>query len=597
MAVKIEFSAEYREKVVSKGVIDEIAFYCIKVLDGTIPACRKIKKACRRHIHDFNKQDDPEFPFYFDLAAAYRPIRFASKLKHWEGDFSGKYFIPELWQKFILGVIFGWKKKATHKRRFRYAYVEIPRKNGKSFLASVVALYMLIADGEEGAQVYSLATKRDQAKIVWGSAGKIAKKSGIPGISEHWLQLQFQHTNSRFEPLASDSDKLDGLNPHCAICDELHEWDSRQLWDVIEDAFGARSQPLMFAITTAGFNRNGICFQQRTHGESILDGFVDASYVDDTYFVFIADVDDEDRKKKRWTLPEVWYKANPCLGAAKSLEYMQDQCNKALLMPSKENAFLNKQLDIWTEAEEKWLDMEKWDSCAPMIYIRQGEEQVEIPQPIDRAKLKRARCWEALDLSSNTDLTANVYAFEPGPYPEWTILPFFYLPKDNLRKREMRDKVPYSKWVDEGLITLTPGDIVDLDFIFTDALKLKKEFNVQEVGFDPWKAIEIATRMEREGFEMVQMRQGHGTMGPPTRELETKILAGQIRHGGHPILRWMAANTVVIKDSNENIRPDKEKSYQRIDGIVATIMALGRALYGDGNKGPSVYENRPLRSF
>lgn len=590
----IAFTEEYQNKVIA-GVMngeykDEIALYCIKVLNGDIRACSKIKKACRRHIYDYNRQGNEDFPYYFDLEAAYRPIRFGSKLKHWEGDFSGKYFEPELWQKFILGVIFGWKKKSNHKRRFRYAYVEVPRKNGKSFLASVIALYMLVADGEEGAQVYSLATKRDQAKIVWGSAEKIALKSGVPGISQHWLQLQFKRTNSRFEPLASDSDKLDGLNPHCAICDELHEWDSRDLWDVIEDAFGARSQPLMFAITTAGHNKLGICWNQRTHGSDILDGFENGSYIDDTYFVYIAEMDmswktNPDGTKKGWydwKNEDRWYEANPCLGAAKDLDYMRDQFNKANLMPEKENAFLNKQLDIWTEGAVKWMNMEKWDECALEIHI---------------PKLHRARCWQALDLSSNTDLTANVYAFEPGPYEEWTIVPYFYLPADNLRSREKRDKVPYALWVDQGLITLTPGDIVDLDFVFRDSLRLKKEFNVQEVGFDPWKAIEIATRMSREGFEMVEMRQGHGTMGPPTRELETKVLKRQIRHGGHPILRWMASNTVVIKDSNDNIRPDKEKSFQRIDGIVATIMALGRALYGDGKSGPSIYEKRGPRVF
>ncbi len=593
MIAPINFTQEYQDKIDQGTLKDQIAEYCLKVLDGRIRACKKIKKSCRRHIYDFNRQGDESFPYYFDLQAAYRPIRFAGKLKHWEGDFSGKFFEPELWQTFILGVIFGWKKKSNHKRRFRYAYVEVPRKNGKSFLASVIALYMLVADGEEGAQVYSLATKRDQAKIVWGSAGKIAVKSRIPGITEHWLQLQFKQTNSRFEPLASDSDKLDGLNPHCAICDELHEWDSRDLWDVIEDAFGARSQPLMFAITTAGHNRNGICFEQRTHGVDILDGFEDGSYNDDTYFVFIADMDPSWKTVEtpkgpqkvmyyEWKNQERWYEANPCLGAAKGLDYMIDQCNKATLMVGKENAFLNKQLDIWTEAAVKWLDMEKWDVC--------GYE-------IERKKLYRAKCWVGLDLSSNTDLTAAVYVFAPGPYSEWTILPIFFLPEENLRGRSNQDRVQYEKWVKEGYIITTPGNMVDIDFVYQYILDTRKEFQIAEIGFDPWKAIEVATKLQKENFEVVEMRQGHGTMGPPTREFELKMLRQELRHGGHPILRWMAGNTVVIKDHNENIKPDKEKSPQRIDGIVATIMGLGRALYGEGVQGPSIYETRGPRVF
>lgn len=591
MIAPINFSQDYQNQINAGAVKDEIAIYCMRVLDGSIKACKKIKKACKRHVYDFNRQNTPDFPYYFDLESAYRPIRFASKLKHWEGDFSGKYFEPELWQKFILGSIFGWKKSSSGKRRFRYAYVEVPRKNGKSFLASVISLYMLVSDGEDGAQIYSLATKRDQAKIVWQSARNIAKKSGVPGMTQHWLQVKFR--DSIFAPLASDEDSLDGLNPHCVVCDELHQWDSRGLWDVIEDSFGSRSQPLLFAITTAGFNRNGICYEQRTHGENILIGFEDNSYNDETYFAYIADLDPDWKTVQTpkgpqkviyydWKNEDKWYEANPCLGAAKELDYMRDQCNKATLMLGKENAFLNKQLDVWTEAAEKWLDMEKWDICA---------------YEIDRAKLFRAKCWVGLDLSSNTDLTAAVYVFEPGPYQEWTILPIFFLPEDNLRNRSKMDRVQYDKWEKEGFIILTPGNMVDINFVYEYILKTRSEFQIAEIGFDPWKAIEVATKLQNEKFEVVEMRQGHGTMGPPTREFELKMLRAELRHGGHPILRWMASNTVVIKDHNENIKPDKEKSPQRIDGIVAAIMGLGRALFGEGAQGPSVYENRGLITF
>lgn len=540
---------------------DPVARYCNEVLGGERLASRKIKRACRRHLLDLKRSlEDPTFPYYYDPEAAARPVRFASRLKHWEGEWAGQFFVPEPWQVFIFGSIYGWKRRSDGCRRFRYAYVEVPRKNGKSFLASVVALYMLVADGEEGAQVYSAATKKDQAKIVWDAACKIAQKSGIRQTSLHWNSLRVKATNSRFEPLASDSKRLDGLNPHCAVLDELHEWPDRGLWDVIEDAFGARTQPLMFVITTAGFNRDSICYQQRSHGVSILES-VNGSYVDDTYFVYIADVDEEDLDK--WKEEVVWFKSNPCLGAAKKIDYIRDLCNKARLMPQKENAFKNKQLDIWTEAEVRWLDMERWDLCG---------------KPIDRARLSRRHCFSGLDLSSIQDLTANVLLFPPGPYPEWTILPHFYLPKDNLEKRERADKVPYSKWVREGFITLTPGEIIDLSFVKRDMLRLKEEFNIVEVGFDPWKAVEIATSLQGEGMKMVQMRQGHGTLGAPTTDLELKHLRGELRHGGNPVLRWMARNSAVIKDSNDNIRPDKKHSGQRIDGIVATIMALGRAL-------------------
>lgn len=579
---------EYVNLVRSGEVKDDVVLYCVKVLDEEIPASKKIKLACRRHLSDLLRQADPEFKYYYDGDAADRVIRFASRLRHWEGDEAGNLFRPLLWQVFVLGSIFGWKSKETTKRRFRYAYTEIPRKNGKSFLASVVGLYMLIADGEEGAQVYAVATKREQAKIVWDSACNIATKSGIRQTTKHWLALRMKSTNSRFEPLASDSKKLDGLNPHCAICDELHEWPDRGLWDVIEDAFGARSQPLMFVITTAGHNKHGICYQQRTHSVSILEGVMNGAYKDDTYFAFIADVDDEDLEL--WTEERVWWKSNPCLGAAKSLEYIEDQCNKAKLIPGKENSFKNKQLDIWTEVEKRWLNMERWDAC-------DGE--------IDRKKLYRCKCYGALDLSSTTDITANVLLFPPGPYPEWTVLPFFYLPEDNLRVAETRDRVPYREWRDAGFIRTTPGDIIDLEFVYQDMLKLKEEFNILEVGFDPWKAVEIATKLQNEGFVMVQMRQGHATLGAPTTDLETKTLKKELRHAGNPVLRWMAANTTTIRDSNDNIRPDKggegdgktKKQRNRIDGIVALIMALGRALFGKGAPKKSKYETEGLKVY
>lgn len=591
------WQTEYERLTSGLAATDAALEYCAKVASGEIRASKKIKQACLRHLLDLERQEDEEFPYYFDLDAGERVVRFARKLCHWEGDLAGRPFEPLLWQQFLLIVLFGWKRKSDHKRRFRYAYVEVPRKNGKSFLASVVGLYMLIADHEEGAQVYAVATKRDQAKIVWDAACKIASKSGIRQTSLHWLSLRMKSTNSRFDPLASDSENLDGLNPHCAICDELHEWPDRGLWDVIEDSFGARSQPLMFVITTAGYNKHGICYQQRTHGVSILEGSASRKYCDDTYFVYIADMDESIRIKKDgtsetyydWQNEDRWYEANPCLGAAKKLDYMRDQCNKASLMPGKENAFLNKQLDVWTEVQKRWLDMSRWDACG-------GE--------IDRALLHRCKCYVGIDLSSTTDITAVVLLFPPGPYPEWTVLPFFFLPEDNLRRAAKRDRVPYLDWRKQGLLLTTPGDVIDLEFIREFVIKLGAEFQIVEIGFDPWKAVEIATKLEGEGFVMVQMRQGHATLGPPTSDLEKKVLKKEIRHGGHPILRWMATNTAVIRDSNDNIRPDKggegegktKKQRNRIDGIVALVMALGRGLFGKPAK-KSKYETGGLLTY
>lgn len=577
----------YLKDVMSGRIRDDTTLYALKVDHEQIPACKKVKQACKRHLLNLARQEEPEFPFKFDLERADRPVRFASKLKHWEGSFAGKFFEPMLWQKFILGSVFGWIRKDNGRRRYRYAYIEIPRKNGKSFLAAVVALYMLVADKEDGAQVYSAATKKEQAKIVWECASNIAEKSGIKQITKHWLSLRVKSTNSVFKPMAAEARKEDGLNPHCAVCDELHEWPSRDLWDVIEDAFGARTQPLLFAITTAGYNQEGICWQQHTHVVNILDSVVNNGlYQDETYFGFIADLDEDllDPKKGghplNWTEPKFWAQANPCLGEAKQEDYILDQVNKARLMPSKENAVKNKQFNIWTQAETKWLDMMKWDECNAL--------------EVDAKRLERLKCYSGLDLSSTNDITAHVLAFPPnGVYDEWSVLTHFYLPKDNLHKRSKQDRVIYEDWVRQGWITLTPGDLIDLDFVFTDALRLKGRYNIVSCGFDPWKAVEIATKLESEGLKMVQMRQGHQTLGPPSRFLELGVLKTQFRFNRNPVLRWMAGNTAGLRDSNDNVRPDKSDHNKRIDGVVALVMALGQGIV-DAPARKSKYETQGL---
>lgn len=534
--------------------------YARKVLNREIPAGKLVRRACKRHLRDLKRSEQEDYPYYFDDDAANKVINFCQFMFHVKGDMRGQPFEPMQWQKFILGSIFGWKQKKDRLRRFRYAYVEVPRKNGKSFLASVIALYMLIADGEGGAEVYAAATKKEQAKIVWETSRDIVK--GSPALSKHvsekYFSLIFSRMDAKYLPLASDSKTLDGLNPSCSILDEIHEWKDRTLWDVLEDAYGARSQPLQFAITTAGYNKNGICYEQRTHAVNMLEGGDD--YVDDTLFAYIATVDDPEK----WDDPKEWAKANPCLGVAKSIAYMEDQVNKAKLMPAKENTVKNKQLNIWTDGQTKWLNMAKWDKCA-------GE--------IDREALRGRKCFLGLDLSSKIDITAAVLVFPPNDvYSEYTIVPFFWIPEENMRERSRRDRVPYEAWHKAGLIEATEGDIIDLDHIYNRLKEIAEDFEIQEIGFDPWKAIEIATKLAADGFDMVQMRQGHATLGAPTSELEVKVINGNVRHGGHPVLRWMATNTIVLKDSNDNIRPDKSKSAEKIDGIVALIMGLGRSM-------------------
>lgn len=556
-------------------------------MSGQILAGYLIRAACQRHLDNLESSEKDDYPFYFDEDTAGKVLGFSRLLYHHEGPLSGKPFDPDPFQAFILCSIFAWKRKADHLRRFRYAYVEVPRKNGKTFLASVVSLYMLSIDGEGGAQVYSAATKREQAKIAWEGARRFAKRSPalIGKFRERYSSLEFEPLDARFEPLPADSDKLDGLNPHCVVNDELHAWPDRGLWDVIEDGLGARSQPLIFSITTAGYNMVSICYEIRTHCVHLLEM---EGYEDEKTFAFIAcpDPGEDDPEGDAWKTPEVWQKANPALGTAKGLEYMEDQVEKAQQMPSKQFAVLNKQLNIWTAGEEKWLDVRRFEECG-RVKFESYEEAFD--------SLKGRECYSALDLSSKVDFSALVHLFPPVEDDDvWSVLARLWLPEKTLRDRERTDRAPIRSWAHQGFITGTDGEIIDYEQIFEEIKQDGDRFQIREIGFDPWNAVQLATNLDVEGFDMVQMRQGFGTLAAPTKELEAMVLRRQFEHFGNPVLCWMARNTIVKRDVNDNLRPDKEKSTERIDGIVALIMALGRAIVGEEQR-KSVYETRGVR--
>lgn len=574
--------SEIREKV------DKFYIYIEGVSTGSIPAASLVQQAVLRHKRDISRIGDPDFPYIFSEENVYRILKFANLMTHWQGKFAGKPFEPEPWQCFIFGSIFGWIHKDTGFRRFDTAYVEVPRKNGKTFMSATIAAYGMMGDGENGAEIYSVANKREQAARVWTDVEKCVSKSRILNkyIRTAWLgsvkTLVCDKFDSTFKPLASDYSKNDSLNPHFVIFDELHELKDRRLFDVIVEAFGARDQALLFIITTAGFNVDGVCYEQNRKIADILDP--NGDYEDDTMFGFVStiDLDDEDGYEKVWDKEEEWFKANPNLGVSKSLEKLRVRCNSAKNMVSEKNAFLNKQLDIWTRAKMAWLKMHEWDKC---------------PSDLDVEKLKRQKCYIGLDLSSTVDLSAIVCIFPPNEfYDVPVVLPFFFMPEDNVEDRQAQDSSAYRKWIEQGFITTTEGNIIDLEFIFQKVLYLKDEYNVVEVGFDPWKAIEIATKLDSEGIKVVQMRQGHSTLGPPSTKFETLVVSNKINHGGNPVLRWMASNTAVIKDANDNIRPDKSQTSARIDGIVALIMGIGRMIVNGDGDDSSRYDTDGIRT-
>lgn len=545
--------------------VNEALQYAHDVADGKIDVCVWVRLAVQRHFKNLQNE-----LLHFDDTAAQHVLEFFSFLKHSKGQWAGESFRLEPWQGFILVQIFGWKWRATGLRCYRTAYIEVPRKNGKSTLLAGIALYMMFADGEPGAEVYAAATKRDQAKIVFEEAKRMVQASPAlrKRIGVYKTNMHVDASHSKFEPLGADADSLDGLNPHAAVVDELHAHKDRDVWDVLETATGARTQSLLYAITTAGFNRYGICYEQRTYTTKILDGILD----DDSYFGIIYTID---KDVDDWRTPAAWRKANPNYGVSVLEDDISRLALKAAEMPSATNNFLTKRLNVWTSQQTLWMSADKWALCGGTVPLRE---------------LRGAPCYLGLDLSSTTDITAVVAAF-PLEGDMVVLHPRFYLPEGAVDERVRRDKVPYRVWADQGLITLTPGDVIDYRFIRADINAFADTHEVREIAFDRWGATGFATDLQDDGFEVVPFGQGYGSMSPPTKEMERLVLSKKVMHGDNPVLTWMVSNVAIMTDPAGNIKPAKDKSTEKIDGVVAGIMALGRIMV-HRTAGPSVYESR-----
>ena len=512
--------------------------------------------------------------YWFDESAAQHPIQFIEGYcKHHKGQWAGQPLLLEEWERFIEREIFGWKR-ADGSRLFRIAYVEVPRKNGKSELGAGTGLYLTVGDREPGAEVYSTATKKDQAKIVHDAAREMVKASPRlrRQIRIYRNRLHVARLGAKFEPLSSDSNTLDGLNPHGNVIDEVHAHKNRGLWDVMDTAMGARRQPLTFAITTAGvYEPESIGWQQHDHAIKVLEGSVE----DDAFFAFIAAADPEDD----WTQPETWARANPNVGVSVSLEYLAGQCEKAKQQPSFLNTFLRLHLNRWTQQADRWIPIERWNEC--------DGNRSQQEQQARAAELEGEACYGGLDLSTKLDITALVLVFqrESGVIE---LLPRFWVPEATVQLRSKRDRVPYDAWVRDGWMMATPGDVVDYDFIRTDVGELGERFRIQEIGFDPWNATQIAVQLGNDGFQMVEVRQGPRSLSEPCKEFEKLIIAKKVRHGGNPVLRWMVSNVSLRKDVNDNIAPDKSTSVGRIDGVVGTVIAMSRMMLNPEMADPQI---------
>lgn len=544
--------------------------YVDDVLQERTPACRWVRLACERHKRDLDEAG--KRGLRFDERAAEKAIGFFRFLRHSKGEWAGQPLTLEPWQQFLIGVIFGWKR-ADGLRRFRTAYVEVPRKNGKSTVASGVGLYLFDADGEPGAEVYTAATKRDQARITHSEATRMVKASPFlrKRIRVFKDNLHVEGTASKFEPLGRDADSMDGLNIHGAVVDELHAHKNRDVWDVLETATGARRQPLMLGITTAGFNRASLCWELHEYTRQILTQVRQ----DDRFFGIIFTIDEGDD----WRDPGVWAKANPNFGVSVKPDDLEGKATKAAAMPGALNSFLRLHLNVWTQAETQWLDPDVWRVCAGTV---------------DENGLRGRRCYGGLDLSRTTDITALVWVFPPEMEGEpYQVLCRFWVPERAMHERSRKDGVNYESWVRQGLIEATPGEVIDYSYVYAQIDEDAQRFDVVEIAFDRWGAAQVYQTLENDGLTMVQMGQGFQSMSAPMKELEKLILSRQINHGGNPVLTWMADNLIAAEDGAGNLKPDKKHSTERIDGMVALIMGLDRAVRHGG--GRSIYEEQELR--
>lgn len=513
---------------------------------------------------------------HYDKDAADYAVMFIESLCHTKGTWAGKPFELIDWQEQIIRDLFGVLKPNGY-RQFNTAYIEIPKKQGKSELAAAVALLLLCGDGEERAEVYGCAADRNQAKIVFDVAVDMVRF--CPALSKRVKTLESQKkitylpTNSSYQVLSADVANKHGFNTHGVIFDELHTQPNRKLFDVMLQGSGdARMQPLYFLITTAGNDTNSICYEVHQKAIDIAEG----RKVDPTFYsVIYGAAEDED-----WTDPKVWKKANPSLGITVGIDKVKAACESAQQNPGEENAFRQLRLNQWVKQSVRWMPMDKWDACA---------------FPVSEDDLEGRICYGGLDLSSTTDITAFVLVFPPlDEEDKYYVLPYFWIPEETLDLRVRRDHVPYDLWERQGVLMTTEGNVVHYGYIEKFIEQLGERFNIREIAFDRWGAVQMVQNLEGMGFTVVPFGQGFKDMSPPTKELMKLVLEEKIAHGGHPVLRWMMDNIFIRTDPAGNIKADKEKSTEKIDGAIATIMGLDRAIRCGNDTGASVYDSRGL---
>lgn len=508
--------------------------------------------------------------YYYDKIEAEKAISFIEKFcTHTKGEKAGMPLILEEWQKKIVADIFGWKNKKTGFRKYRTVFIEVPRKNGKTTLASSIALLMLFMDSERGSEIYCAASDRNQSGILFDIAKQMVLQN--PDLEQRGKVFRNSIVNENkgnfFKAISADSNTKHGFSANCVIYDELHTAKSRDLWDTLLTSTGSRRQPLIIAITTSGYDKQSICYEIYEYAKNVRDGIIN----DDSFYpvIFEADIEDDIQDE------ETWKKANPNYNISLRKEYMERESQRAIDTPSYMNTFKRLHLNIWTGSHTAWLGTKEWSDCKGAI---------------DLGFLKNKKCWGGLDLASTRDISAFVLLFKEDD--KFILLPHFFIPKDNAQKRYLKDKIDYPTWINQGHIIGTEGDVCDYEFIKHKIMELGELYNIQSVCYDRWNASQLVIQLQDEGLLMDGFGQGYRSMSAPTKEFEKLVLGKQIIHNNNPAMNWMVNNVQIIEDPAGNVKCARNKSKEKIDGVIASIMALGNFMTEE--ELDSVYDNRGL---
>lgn len=552
------------------GAIKDINKYVSDVISGKIPACLYVIQACQRHKDDIKKSKTATFPYKFDTSKADKVINFIENLPHTKGEWAARHEMIKLgaWQKFIVGSIFGWVKKSDGNRRFREAYVEVPRKNGKSITAAGIGLYMFVNDAEYGAEVYSGASSEKQAWEVFRPAKLMVQhdtefKEHF-GVQVNAKTLSVLSDMSRFEPVIGKPG--DGSSPSCALIDEYHEHDDDSQYSTMKTGMGARTQPLLLSITTSGSNLDGPCYALRGDIIKMLAGHYDAPDV----FGVIYSLDEQDD----WTTKAALKKANPNYGVSVSEEFLLAEQAKAIQSAYLQNNFKTKHLNLWCNAASAYYNMQEIEAC--------------IDTSLDIEDFKGSECIVSVDLSSKVDIAVLLALFAKmvEGVKHYYLFPKFYLPDATAYDPKNRQ---YQLWCNMGLITVTPGEIIDYDFIQADVKRWQKDFDIIEIPYDNWNATQFATNMTGENLTLVDIPQNVKHLSEPMKESNAMIKARRLHFDGNPVMKWMFSNVVARVDANDNVFPRKERNENKIDGVVALIMAMSRAMKREPAGVPEIF--------